>query len=60
MLMSARRQAIMDVIKTEYRGTAEFSVTCSFMIRSEILIRGLWWNSNLPGSIIASREFHGL
>lgn len=37
MLMSARRQAITDVIKTEYMGTADFSVTFGFTISSIIL-----------------------
>lgn len=30
ILMSARRQEITDVARTEYRGTAECSVTCIF------------------------------
>jgi hypothetical protein len=38
-LMSARRLAITDVIKTEYRGTAERSVTCGLTISWKILIR---------------------
>lgn len=56
MLMSARRQAITDVIKTEYRGTAERSVTCGFTIRPKSLIRGLvleeqftWLHNRQPG-----------